>query len=488
MNDFLKFYEQLQGEWKKRVKPHKCLGLALSEEHLVAAEVHRRKEGFTIGKKAVFAFSEDVSLDRPQRLGEALKQFLKEGGFTARKVSVGIPAKWAMTREVTLPPSPGYAISGALKIHAEREFSLSPEDLVLDYTGVIRSDGPSRLVLSAMLKKRMHQIQEVVQGAGLEVLSISVSSAALFELAGRNGTMASRPRFALFMQPAHSELLVSTGEQTVDVKYFQKRMEAGEDVSASEINRVLSSCMKSFSGGDEEKILLWNGSENPAEEIAAALPVQMAPQGFDVREILEKSGLATGVEKVDLFGPSFSLALRIFSEQSPSVADFLNSRMEAKAGRIEKRHVRMAVIVACAALVFMGGMIFSWEKNVKDVARLKEKLAGMKVDIDAARNIVEKVSATGKWYGDRPQVLECLRALTLIFPEEGRIWSTSLALNEEMSGVLSGKATDEQSVIEVMDKMKKSPEFSNVQMIYMRSGGKDSQEISFSMSFVFNRS
>lgn len=489
MNDVMKFYEQLQGEWKKRVKPHKCLGLALEEDSFFAAEIYRKKESFSLGKRARFEFPEGASFDRPQQLGETLKQLLRNGGFAARKVVVGIPVKWMMAREMTLPPSSAHALKGVLKIHAEREFSLNPEDLTLDYSGMVRSDGPSRLMLSAMLKKRVTQIQEVVRSAELELLSIVPSLAALFELAGRNGSAASRPRFALLLRKTSAELLVRTGEEIADVKYFQRQTES-EPVFLAELRRVLTSCMKTSEGG-EEKIWLWSQSgdlNTEASEIDAVLPPGMMAQGLPLGGILEEFGLTRDGGDLDLFAPSLALALKVFRAPSPSVPDFLNSRMEAKAGRIEKRHVKLAALAAGALLVLLVGAIVSWKMSVNEVAELKETLAGMQTDVDIARDIVEKVSNAQNWYGDRPRVLDCLRELTLAFPEEGRVWSSSLALNEEMSGIISGKATDEQSVIEVMDQMKKSSSFSDVQMIYMRDSGTESQEISFSMNFVFEES
>jgi hypothetical protein len=490
MNDVMRFYEQLQGEWKKRVKPHKCLGLAVEEDSLVAAEIYRRKEGFTIGKRARFELPEGASFDRPQPLGEALKHLLRDGGFAARKVVVGIPLKWMMAREMTLPPSPAHAVKGALKIHAEREFSLSPEDLALDYTGVFHADAPSRLVLSAMLKKRMDQIQEIVKSAGLEVLSIAPSSAVLFDLAGRNGSATAHPRFALLMRRTHAELLVRIGDEIMDVKYFQRHAES-ETVFLADLRRAIFSCLKGPPGNDKETIWLWSESgdlKNDAREIDAVLPPGMTAQGLPLAGILEDFGLKHDEKDLDLFVPSLALGLKMFREPAPSVPDFLNSRMEAKVGRIEKRHVRLAILVICALLVFLVGTVFSWKKNVNEVAELNKTLAGMQADVDIARDVVGKVSKVRKWYGKRPRVLDCIRELTLVFPEEGRVWSSSLALNEEMDGIISGKATNEEGVIEVMDKMKKSAYFKDVQMIYMRDSGNESQEISFSMSFIFEES
>ena len=487
MNDVMKIYEQFQGEWKKRVKPHKCLGLALEDDSLVAVEIHRKKEACFLGKSARFEFPEGASFDRPKQLGEALKQFLREDGFAARKAVVGIPLKWMMAREMTLPPSPEHAIKGALKIHAEREFSLGPEELVLDYTGVIRPDGPSRLLISAVLKKRMDQIQEVARAAELEVLSISPSSAVLFELSGRSGSETSRPQIVLLLRKTSAELLVRTGEEIVDARYFQRRSEIGP-MFLADLRRALSSCMKSLPGNCEETLWLWSESgdlKNDALEIDNALLPGMMVKGLPLGGMFEEFGLSRDGDDLDLFAPSVALGCKVFREPALSVPDFLNSRMEAKVGRIEKRHVKLSALGVCALVAFLAVMIFSWKMNVNEVSELKETLAGMQTEVDIAKDVVDKVSGAGKWYGGRPRVLDCLRELTLVFPEEGRIWSSSLALNEEMGGIISGKATDEQNVIEVMDKMKKSASFNDVQMIYMRDSGNGSQEISFSMSFIF---
>jgi hypothetical protein len=489
MNDFMKIYEQLQSEWKKRVKPHKCLGVALSETALFAGEVHRKKEEYTLGKRARFEFPEGASLDRPVQLGEAVKQFLKENGFTARKVAVGLPAKWIMTREMNLPPSPVHVVSGAMKIHAEREFSLGPDDLALDYTGVIHPDRPSRLMLSAMLKKRMRQIQEVANAAGLEVLSISSSSASLFTMAAEQVSGGVKPRLALFMRPAYAELLVASGEEIVEVKYFQKREQDGGKAFIAEMGRALALGMKALPEGEAPRLFLWAGPEasvrDVATDIAGAVPSGMAVVEFPVGEVFEKYGLSEEGGDMNDFGPPLALARWVFREPVPSVADFLNSRMEVKTGRIEKRHVRIASIVAAVLVLFLVGMIVSWKMNLNDVAKMKANLADMAPEVDTAHSIVDRISSADKWYDGRPRVLDCMRALTLIFPEEGSIWTSSVALNEEMSGIISGKALDEQNVIDVLDEMKKSDAFSDVQMIYLRDSGKDSQQITFSMSFVY---
>jgi hypothetical protein len=340
-----------------------------------------------------------------------------------------------------------------------------------------------------MLKKRMRQIVDAVQGAGLELLSVSIASVSLF-CPGRGADPAARARFALFTGSACAELLVRTGEDIVTVKYFQNQAAPEGDASMPEIARALSAYMASAPEGEEEKMLFWHESEDLKKisaDMAGGLPRGIVARKLPVAGFLEAYGVSANAEEIGPFGPSLALALSVFDVPSPSVVDFLNSRMEAKVGRIEKRHVRAAALVAGVLLVLLFGMVISWKMDVGEVAGLKSTLAGMQADIDAARDVVDKVSDARGWYGRRPRVLDCLREITRVFPEEGRIWTSSLALNEEMNGIISGKANGEDDIIEVMDKMKKSDAFSDVQIVYMRDGGKDTREVSFSMSFVFPR-
>jgi hypothetical protein len=333
----------------------------------------------------------------------------------------------------------------------------------------------------------MLQIQEALQGAGLEPLSISVASIPIFCM-GRAVDGVAGARFALFMRRGYSVLLERIGEEAVGVKYFQKREDSGRDASLLEAGRHLCEYMKSVPEGGGEKVLLWCESgelEKEAADFVKQLPKGMTAGKLPVKELLETFGMPAIEEDVGSFAPSLALALSVFDASPPSVADFLNSRLDTKVGRIQKRHVKMAAIVAGAVLLALVGMVVSWEMNSREVAGLRKTLAGMQTDIDAARGVVGKVADARGWYGQRPRVLGCLYALTLVFPEEGKVWTSSLALGDEMTGIISGKANDEESILEVMDKMKKSDDFSDVQMIYMRDGGSENREVSFSMSFVF---
>jgi hypothetical protein len=480
-----KYTDLLKKRIGKMVKPKKFIGLAFEDNGILAADVRREKDAFKVTNTKHFVFPEGGDLKDPESLGKALGAFLQENKFSGRKAIIGIPAKWLMMREKTFPASAKDKIAGMLKIYAEREFSLSPDELALDYTASNVNDSSNRMVLSAMLRSNMEQIMLAVRWAGLDVYSVTVSSVALFTLI-RGKMPPPAPSHFLYIRPGFAEFLTRDGEQIIDVKYFQKDIKKETGPFITELRRIMT--YADSSGGDgKAKLLVWNASGDSVREELKTLADSVSPQMRIVEG--DRQALAAGLglpweEKTyALIAPA--LLGQSFNEADPFHIDFLNSRMNLKAGMIKKNQVMWASGVAAAVLIILIVMLFVWRSDKKDVNELKAKLNDMQGDIDSARDVINKVASASSWYSDRPKVLGCLKELTSAFPEEGRIWVTNLAFNEKMKGVISGRASDEQSVIDVLDKLKANHLFTDVQMIYLQDNSKSSQEVSFSMNFSY---
>ena len=106
----------------------------------------------------------------------------------------------------------------------------------------------------------------------------------------------------------------------------------------------------------------------------------------------------------------------------------------------------------------------------------------MKADVAAARTNVAHFRLVRGWYESRPPMLDCLRALTMAFPNSGQVWTSSLSLRDDMTGTLTGKATDEKTVLDLMDHLKSSGPFASVQLQQLR---QDTRGVSFSITFTF---
>jgi hypothetical protein len=466
-------------------KPRRLIGLALEEGAILVADMRWEKDRFIVSKAKCFVFPEDISLMDPEKLGMSLGTFLQENGFAAKKAIVGIPAKWLMIREKVIPVSTKETVIGILKIYAEREFTLSPEELALDYTGAINYDKPSRLYLLAMMKSNLDRAILAVRWAGRDVLSVTASSAVLFSIMCSEMS-APVPRYLLYLRKGYAELLERDGGQLVDIRHIQRDLKGETDAFITELRRILSCCQDSPAKEAADRILIWNASGDPyrneLKQLGESLPSNKKIMEPD-NAFVDKLSLTAG-EDSHRMAAAIMLG-RGFNNADPFYLDFLNSHMHVKHSMIKRNQILWAAALTTGIMIVFLTMLLVWRADKRDVSELKAKLSGMTADIESAKQMIQKVNIAAGWYSERPRILECLTELTTIFPEEGSIWVTNLALTEEMNGVVSGRARDEKSVIDILDKLKGNSLFSNVQMIYLQDNGKISGEVSFSMNFYY---
>jgi len=478
-----KFINRFKESAGKLISPKKFVGLALEDNGILAADVHCEKSRFLTSNTKYFLFPEGIDLKDPERLGKALGGFLQENRFSGRKAIIGIPVKWLMIREKTVPTLSKDSIAGIMKIHAEREFSLTPEELALDYTGPAAGDKSNRLFLLAMLRSNLDKLILAVRWAGLDVLSVTVSSVVLFSMI-RARMLAPVPRYFLYLRDDYAEFCARDGEQIVDVRYIQKDIKKEPGAFATELRRIMSYYSNASLA---DQLLVWNASSDPLREemktLLGSLPSQVKMIEGNRNSFVDKLDLPAG-ENADSFIAPLLLA-RTFNTADPFYIDFLHSRMNVKASIIKRNQVVWASAAAAGICILFLVIFFLWRGEKKDVSKLRARLDGMNADVNTTKDIIEKVKMSGGWYAERPKILDCLSALTAVFPEEGKIWVTSLAITEKMDGVISGRATDEKNVIDILDQLKANNHFFDVQMIYLQNNGTSSQDVSFSMNFSY---
>ncbi len=467
------------------IRTRKILGLAIDEKSITLSEIIFEKDAFQVKKSAQFKFPEGVSFENPAGLGDLLGSFLRENKFAAKKTVIGLHAGYFMMRRKDVPPTSRESIAGILKLHAEHEFSLGPDELTIDYTGSIETGKPGSLYIGAVTRKNYNRIIETASAAGLSVISVTVSSMALRQVLSIHENK-NYPDYFLYITSDYCELVTGQGRQITDVKHIHR--DSSNDLASclSKIKRIISLSPQRGDSATTPSMMVFSTS-GPADYIPDDLKEELSGlidiSVYDTSSVMKKTGFASGSR--DRGYMASAAAVRAYYAKDDFYQDFYNSRINVKAVKIKRKQVVWASAAVFALLVFVSGMLFSYRSDKRDVFELKVKLEEMKDDVEAAKSIVQKVNYARGWYSGRPQILRCLYELTLSFPEEGRIWAANFALNEEMKGIVTGRAVDEESVIEVLDTLKKSRLFSDVQMIYLRENGQSSQEVSFSMSFSF---
>ena len=240
--------------------------------------------------------------------------------------------------------------------------------------------------------------------------------------------------------------------------------EGGDPASA--LAGAVRLAVGSLGAGQPQTALLWNDSGLGDGALAAAcgdLGIEAAPES----ELSPAAALAAA--GLDAAALPF---------------DFLHSRLAVRDGRPYGRTAAWAAFLLLVLLVAGGTTIADRRARTGEIEAMRARLSEMAPSVAAARSVVDSVTLARGWYDRRPAFLDCLVALTAAFPDDGRVWATSLALREDQRGVLSGKATGKQLVLDLLDALRQSGGFAEVRLLYVRETRGAAGEDTFAIAFT----
>jgi len=462
------------------------LGLAIDECGVVATEVSVHAGRSEVRGTGEFPWDRELAAQNAKELGLSLRRFLREQGFTAKRAAVGLAAKWVLAKEVETPPASPEALAAVLGIQAERVFSMNADDLVFDYCGKTSPSQKSQVLLLAARRQIVDLIRELAGAAGLQVESMTVSAFACGSRPTANGAPL---RYGLYTRPTYCEFWGQFDGSPRFIKHIPMVLNGSPsgyaDLLSSTIQRqVLLSSRQDQS--PPHPVTAYDACGLPAD-VFDRLNERLAPQ------ITVHNGRAGALsEQVAMSGDpheartvaAAAVALTAVGPERPAI-DFLNPRIGEKRRPDHKRAIVWSAVAAGICLIAAGVWVLNWRADVNDIADYKQQLEGMNEDLAAATSVVERLSYADSWGSAEPRFLACLRELTQAFPEEGSIWVTSLAVNEDGAGLVVGKATSDLNVYEVFDKIKGSEAFSDAQLIHTRDAGRNSREREFAINFTF---
>jgi hypothetical protein len=479
------------------------LGLAVDDCGVVAAELHVRQGRPEVRCAGEFSWGQPFTPDNAREMGLKLRQFLREHGFSVRRAVVGLPAKWVLAKEMVVPPAGPDALAGVLSIQAERAFSLNSAEMVFDYCGRTSASEKSCVLLLAAQRRMIGQLRELTDTAGLHVQAMTVTALACSRVPsdigpanvpGTGGELSrldagSAHRCGLHIRPTYCEFWSQSDDMPRAIRHIPMAGNGVLDDRAVQLCSAIGRLILLSPGHDPARphqVTAYDAcglSDAAMEQINERLGPHVVIH--DGRMGLASRGLALE-DAPGTASPIAAVAVGMTAlETGGPAVDFLNPRIGHRKISDRRRIVVWAASVALACIVVLSALVADWYGDTRDIAAFSEQLEQMGDDIAAARAVVERVSYAGSWTSREPRFLNCLRELTLAFPDEPSVWVTSLAVNENGVGSLVGKAASDTSFNEVFRKIEQNPAFSNVQWVHLRNAGRDSREKEFAISFTF---
>lgn len=450
----------------------RSVGLALGERRITAAEVRRTRSGVTVESLAELVFPDDVSWDEPASVGRCLALFLAEHRLPRAGV-VGLPTRWLMALEHDVPSVDAQSLVGILRLKAEQAFSLGADRMACDCASAPPEGEAGSALLVATTQSRLAAVAEAMQVARFKPKAVTSSLAALALAAPAGGD-----GLTVLAAPDGVEVVGLRQGRVASIRRVAVPLGGGKATAVATAVRL---AIGPLSG----KVDLWNDTglgDDAVREACGDLGIGAGPEPE-----LPAAGMAEAASAAQLSpartAPAAALAT-VGLGARPLPFDFLHSRLAVRAVRPYGRWAAWAAFVLVALLVAAGATIADRSATKGEITAMKAQLREMAPSVASAQSVVDSVTLARGWYDRRPPVLDCLAALTRAIPEDGRIWATSLALREDMHGVLSGKATDKQLVLALLDSLQRSGAFADVRLLYVRETRGAAGEDAFAVAFA----
>ena len=165
------------------------VGLDLEQTSIAGAQIKGNKAGQTLSAAAVRALPEGLVYEGEvvdvEGLAAEMKSFWKEGGFSGKKVCLGIANQKIVVRTLDLPLVDGKELEAAVQFQAQEAIPIPIDEAVLDHQviatapGEDGNGGSQKVLLVAAQRDMVTQFVEAAGKAGLSVDGIDLQAFAL---------------------------------------------------------------------------------------------------------------------------------------------------------------------------------------------------------------------------------------------------------------------------------------------------------------------
>lgn len=465
------------------------LGIALSDNGALCAEVSGGERA-AVRRTAAFTFPADTGaqgLDAPDTTGKALAAFLRQQHFNASRAVVGVPARWLIAVEREIPPADLDLARATLRLQAERLAVAESGELVFDYAGTPDPAAATKVLLVAMRRERLDRIEKMIRAAGLSLVAVTSTGLALASAAGEGGGM-------LMLGRSGGEIVWGAGASPRMLRHVAITTN-GHGLPAlaplgAELRRAAALARTNGALGDRG-VLLMDGVGLPPEQLAelseksgvavrVANPTEAAPAATATATVTATAD----ADPPGRFAPAAALAVA-GARSRPLPVDFIDSRL---APEVKSRFGRGRVWAAVVSVIIIGGLLALYlvvRQRESQLAELNAELKELQPHIATAQATIDRLSYARGFYDNRPEMLEGLRELAMMFHDDERVWVNSFTLRENGKGQISGNAVDQKTVLALLGRLSANDRFSDVKMLDMREADARSREVSYSISFGF---
>jgi hypothetical protein len=474
-NSMIKFF--------KPKRATSILGINLEGNRLEAVVLRRSNSSLQVQQTVAVSLALSPLSGDPELVGREIRNHLDQAGIKERRCAVCLPLNWVLTVQTKLPDLAEEDVASYLQIEAERGFPSGHENLYIAHSRVRSIGGEQYATLMGIPRNHLASLERALKAAQLKPLTFSLGITALAGAPAAGGLL------TLALGSHNIDLQVSSGggiaalrslDGSVELDSAQKQIDA--DLVAREIRITLGQLPTEF--GKEVKTAKIFGRGDVGRQFAGELARRL--DGMGVRsELMTRSSDAAFSQT-----PSPEIAL------SPSLALAANYLRGTEAGpeflppKVKPWQQLMSAKFSSRKLIWAGSaagavvlcVILAFGFQQWQISRLDAKWKSMADEVATVTTANDQMHKFQPWFNTTFPALRILRALTEAFPEEGSVTAKSVEIRDLTTVTCSGVARDSRSYQNLIEKLARGNQVSNLKTDSLR--GQSPQQFTFSFQWV----
>ncbi len=372
------------------------LALDWETHQLSGLEASATRQGVTVRNAFVLKWPEHLDLDKDgEEAGRWLKKQLAEKGISTRSVLLSLPRESVVVRRLTVPNAPDDELPALVQMQAATKSATPLDQLELDFLPQppASAEGGREVLMCTMPRKRTAKLRAILEGAGLELVSMGLSAVATAESIAREekslGGAAEGTSLIIARHGQRVEITILQDQHVIFTHSTQIHSDdesswGDESMVVAEVQRSMMSLHTQSGRLTFERAWLV-GEEAEVADLAAAIEKRLkcetkAFQPHRAAGITNRAG--------DWPAPIAAFSGPVGALESSSDAlvrkiDFLNPRKQRARRDMEK--IRKWALIGTAAMLVIGAMGYRWWK----VGDLKSEIAAKRVQVEQLNKLVK---------------------------------------------------------------------------------------------------
>lgn len=440
-------------------------------------------------KQVSRAYYKDIEGLSLESIAQEIKAGLASIQTTARRVSVVLPSKYAITKNIEVPSLEKDEIENIVRLQAVRHTPYSKEEVIIGYINLEKLlERYTKVLLVIVSNEHVQKKTDVFEAAGLEIEAVHLASDVLVKLINvyRPFQNSESPCGLLRVESDLSDFIIAHNAKP----YFIRSIPVGfahikreGSASVRQLTDELKKTCEAYQSEDKafpvKRLLLAGPGIGSQTELLKTLKDEFAVE-TEVIALEDKLPLSTEAASA-LRSYNTADLLDVIADgltQDPLTVDLLPQDLKVRRSFREKgKEIFTAAIFILAILGLMAGIfstkIYFRGSYLKDITKNFEVKQKEAQDLDV---ISEKTRVVREFIQKKGLALKVLAEIQKLLPPD--MYLSEISMTEDGHVSLKGSSSLMSGVFSFVTQLENSPVFKGVTSDYTKSRKENDKEVS----------